>query len=394
MTRLDRRPTGKRHTRSFPPWRPLALVSALVVLSAGCVHYDLPRALRRAPGAATMGVELSNSRGGYRVTSVTRLNGRAKLSEKPTVRIASGSDANWLWAVKAVPSAAPELRARLASQETEKIRRQNARSGSRTHAAVGWGLVFRRAHRVARYLLGHHPPALHATVLLLPPGVKYFRAITRTGRRYLPLTLAFSWPRSNRLEESASLVHAVASTVYEYQHLLVDSKIIPTVGKTRGDREANDEARSHCWSQATFLALESGTKAYVEYKVFRSRAPVARAMSEESMPKLTARDEVRVLAWAPGREPRIRFSDGWAWGTFFEVKSLASYLQQRGIPDLKVVADKPTQMNAVLSVCRAMTQHPLDLTATDGYPPSKVKFVPFFPTSLKVPKLTVAHGGK
>jgi hypothetical protein len=375
------RPSWKPH-RAFLPW----LGFALIAFASGCVHYDVPLAVRRAPGEATVGVALSKSRGRYKVTTITRLNGSVRLSEKPTVRIASGSVANWQWAVKAVPSAVPGWKAWLTSKKIAKLRQEDARPGSWAHAAAGWDSAFGRAHRVVRYLLGRQPPALHATLLLLPPGVKYSRAITRTGNHYFPLTLAFNWPTSNQLAEPASLAKAVTTTVYEYQHLLVDSNVIPPTGRTAGARAANDEARSHCWSQSTFLALESGTEAYIEYKVSRSRVPTTTAVLEESMPKLTVREEVQAQKRAPGRRPHIRFSDGLAWGTFFEIQSLANYLQLRGNPKLRVTADEPSQMNAILSVCRAMTQQPLDITATDGYPPSKVKFVPFFPANLKAPK--------
>ena len=357
----------------------LVVVSAL--FAAGCVHYDIPRQAMQAPGADTWAVSMPNSHPGYHVTSFTRLNGAVPLSGKPTVAISTGSDGDWQWTVKAVPSVAQSWRAWLAYKKTQNLRMENERSGNWTHAASGWHFAFQRAHRVARYLLGHEPPALHATILLLPEGAKYSGRVTKSGKGYFPLTFAFYWSESNQLQGFASLLYAVTRTMWEYQHLLVDTKVIAPVGKTKGDRTTNDEARSQCWFHSTFLALEAGTTADMEYSV--SRANAAMSLLEQSAPHAVSTGGSTESGASASRRPRIRLSQALPWGEFFEIESVANYLKQRGVPKLRVVANHPAEMNDVLSVCRAMTQHPLDVTATNGYPPPQVQFVPFFPAKLK-----------
>jgi hypothetical protein len=338
---------------------------------------------------------MSKSGSGYRVTSTTQLNGSATLTEKPSVRIASGSDGNWEWVVKAVPSVVAGSKTWPPSAKAQEKIREDARAGEWDSEASDWGSAFRRAHQVAKYLLGRRPPALHATLLLLPYGVKYSRAFTKEAARYFPLTFAYYyWPRSKHFNESASLATAVTSVIYEYQHLLVASWIIAPVGKDKGSRAANNEARSRCWSQSTFLALEAGTTAQIEYKAAQARGPMMVAMFKQSMPQQTTHAQIRVPALSPGSRPRIRFRDAYAWGSFFEIESLARYLQLRRIPDLRVTADNPSQMNAVFSVCRAMTQRPLDVTTSDGYPPLQVEFVPLFPRNQKGLRPSVAPGTK
>lgn len=371
----------------------LAGLFVLAMLSAaGCIHYDAPRQLMRAPGIDTWAVSMPRSHPGYHVTSITRLNGNVPLAGKPTVIISSGADGDWQWTVKAVPSVAQSWKAWLAYKKTKKLRMENERSGNWTHAASGWKFAFERARRVARYLLGHQPPAFHPTILLLPEGVKYSGKVTETGKQYFPVTFAFYWPASNQLQGFASLLNAVTRTMWEYQHLLVDTKIIAPVGKTKADKETNDEARSQCWFQSTLLALAAGTKTTMDYKVSRSSAAIA--LLEQSAPHHVSTNESGESAASSSIPPRIRFSEALLWGKFFEIESLANYLKQRGVPKLHIVANNPAEMNAVLSVCRAMTQHPLDVTATNGYPPSQVHYVPFFPAKLNGDRPRPTAGGK
>ncbi len=393
MNRFNCQRAGRRDTNAIPHLCIFVLGLALTAFGAGCVRYDVPRAQVRTPGVASWGVEVAKSGGGYRVTSTTQLNGRATLWEKPSVQIVSGTDESWEWVVKAVPSVATGSKALTGGAKLQQNGRDDASDGKLPHAAPDWGEAFRRAHRVARYLLGRRPPALHATLLLLPYGVRYSRAFTKAATHYFPLTFAYYyWPRSKHFKESASLATAVTSVIYEYQHLLVASKTIAPVGKTKGSRAANNEARSRCWSQSTFLALEAGTTAHIEYGVPQVRGQTVVAMFKQSMPQQTTNAQIRVPALPPGSQPHIRFSDAYAWGSFFEIESLARYLQLRGVPNLRVMADNPSEANAVFSVCRAMTQHPVDITATNGYPPSQVQFLPFFPGNRKGPRPSVASG--
>ncbi len=168
--------------------------------------------------------------------------------------------------------------------------------------------------------------------------------------------------------------------MYEYQHLLVDAKMIAAVGDTRGDRAANDEARSQCWSDAVFLALNAGTKTSMEWRISRARAAVS-LLQQSTRYDVNSGGTGGAGASRDARA-RVPYPEAYAWGRFFEVESLVGYLRARGLSKLTVVDNRPDAMNAVMSVCRAMTRHPLDLAARNGYPASQVRFVPFFPANI------------
>lgn len=329
----------------------------------------------------------------YRVTSVTKLEGGRGLHGKPTAVIASGSYRTWQWHVKAAPSLVPAWKAWRANKRVRADRAMARQTGNWSRAATGWGLAFQRAHRVARYLLARPPLPLHATVLLVPEGVRYDPKVTATGSGYLPLTLAFHWPSTNQLQQFAALARAVDTIVLEYQRLLAAAAVIKSAGASKGNRAADAYARSVCWQESTYLALEAGTPAALRWRI----SPRARAallmLQQSSQLKISNASGGRKGASGHGR-PRIPYAQAANWGGYFAVESLVGYLKQRGAPDSKVVANKPSEMNAVMSVCRAMSQHPLDITVTGGYPPSRVQFVPFFPANLKAPKQRPASGAK
>lgn len=350
------------------------LVLAAALLASGCAafyRYDLPKGLMNAPSVQVWAVSLSRSDSQYRVTATTRLNGDAPLHEKARSLLASGADGDWQWRVIAVPSLLKSWTDWEGEKRNLKIRREALDSGNWFHSAMGWDLAFQRAHRVARYLLGHPPLSLHATVLLVPDGVNYDQRVTDAGKDYFPLTLAFYWPSSKR---PTAFIGAITRTMYEYQHLLVDSGAIPPVGNDAADREANDEARSQCWSDSTFLALVAGTSSSMQWNVSAARA--ALALLDQSN-QSTVNEEQGKNTNAPQRGA-IRFSDAYAWGRLFEVESVAAYLQKKGNSAVAIRANQLAEANAVFSVCQAMTQHPLDLVS-GAYPPSHVRFSPFFP---------------
>jgi len=354
----------------------LAFFFPVFVLGCGVFYrYDAPRAVIDMSGAEVWAVSLSASGRRYHVTSTTRLNGQARLHEQPTASIATGTVGDWQWTVMAVPSVVPSWRAWQEEKRNTKVRQEAIRSGNWLHSAAGWDLAFQRARRVAQYLLGRPPLPFHATLLLLPEGVRYNKRISEAGKGYVPLTLAFYWPNSKR---PAAFIGVVTRTMYEYQHLLVDSGFISPVGNGKGDRTANDEARSQCWSDSTFLALEAGTPSSVQWKVSQARA--ALALLDQSNQQKVNGEGGQGLAM-PEVGP-IRYSDAYMWGRFFEVESVAAYLRSRGDSTALIHASDPAQVNALLSVCRAMTQQPRDLTK-GPYPASQVEYVPFFPKEFK-----------
>jgi hypothetical protein len=77
----------------------------------------------------------------------------------------------------------------------------------------------------------------------------------------------------------------------------------------------------------------------------------------------------------------IPFSEAYMWGRFFEVQSIAAYFRVKNIPSTRVEAKDLTRISSVMSVCRAMTLAPADVT-NGGYPTSQIKYAPYFPAQV------------
>jgi hypothetical protein len=258
--------------------------------------------------------------------------------------------------------------------------------GSWDHPAADWREAFERAYRVVGYLLDGDPLPMRATVLLVPEGASYQRAVTETGTSYVPITLAFHYPASPSGSDEATrqglsaLVGAVSRTVTEYQHVVFEAAPTRNAwGHNDVEKAINDEALSECWRQSTLVALLSGTDSAI---TFHPKDSVGQAAGVQR----TTANQVPFEPPTPanlrdgcGRR-RVKYSEAYGLGISAEGQSVIDYLRERGIRSLTVPANDPAAMNSLLSVCRAMTTHPINLGG-GTYPPSLVQYVPFFPPS-------------
>lgn len=346
---------------------------ALAVTPVYGQRSDIPKELVNAPDMERWAVGWIDVKTGYKVVSVTKFNGHSKLHEDANILIESGKIGNWDWQVEAVPSIAPNWNDFQAQARTKKVIQEAEQSQNWLHTASNWTLAFERAHRVALYLLGREPLPLRVTLLLIPDGVKYNKQITERRTDGAPLTLAFYWQDS----KPATFLEDVATTMYEYQHLLVDSKMIPAEGHGIGDQTTNDEARSQCWSDATNLALLAGSSSRMEWKASNAQAALALLQQSE---QIEANDRGNGTTTNGDRGDRIPYADAYLYGRLFEVESVSGYFQEKGL-SLYVEAKDLNRVNSFMSVCRAMTQSPADVT-NGGYPAAQVQYVPFFPPNL------------
>jgi hypothetical protein len=323
-------------------------------------------------------VRAQKSESGYRTHSITRLNGAGPMGGERTSVVASGSAGNWQWEVRAVPSLLPSLKAWQSDKEVQLV------AGSpddRRSPAASWQQAFARAYKVVDYLLGRPPLPTKLTLLLVPKGSAYKNVFVQTGKGYIPLTFAFYYPlaasetdalTSDRFE---AMVKAVSKAVHEYQHTLVDTVAIEPMGNNQIDKTINSEIRSQCWAVSTTLALASGTTSNLKWNPVLPDELIDRSMGH-STPRATANEAQE----NPRPKPRS-FSDADLWAGHLFAKNISAYLRERGFPEAKVEYNDPAGMNAVLSLCVAITQHPRDLTVA-LYPASQVQFVPFFSPTL------------
>jgi hypothetical protein len=356
----------------------LGLISSALT---GCIRYrfDLPAAMLQAPDSQIWGVSFEGSGSDYRIRSLTRLNGSHGNHSDPNALIASGNVENWQWEVRAVPSLLPSWKA---WESDSKVQQRAVEPDSWDHPAATWQQAFSRAYKVVTYLLGRQPVPLKLTVLLVPDGSGYEKTIVQNGNGVIPLTFAFHYPPPDSDSTTftaarfSALVEAVSRSIYEYQHILVATNVIQPVGNNETDKTINDETRSHCWFDSTFLALTAGTHTETTW------TPAPAALLEESTHHTTSLETQKGTGAAQDSDvaPNRRYSDAVLWARYLESKSVFSYLQQAGINNGKVTSNEYRGMNAMLSVCRAMTQHPLDLTS-GSYPPKQVEYAPFFPAN-------------
>jgi hypothetical protein len=308
-------------------------------------------------------VTLTESSRGYHVVSVTSLDGRL-TAQSPKVEIASGAFRGWRWQVEADPTLLPSWKAWQSDKKVQKSARLPEDDWN--YPALDWRRAFERAHQVVSYLLGSQPLPLDATVVLVPEGSAYHQTFDQEEGDAIPLTLGLYYPSGaslssdNQFERFTALIGAVSGIIREYERILVATGAIKPMGKDEAARTVNQEGQSICWDESTFLALAAGTH-------FVSRLRWDQQGSADQ------------LAHYP--PTAIKLSDAVYWGALREAESIGWYLEFRGMRNHTFSAKNPAAMNAVLSVCRAMTQHPFDLT-TGAYPAPQVQYVPFFPATL------------
>ncbi len=364
---------------------------ALTLLSAtltACTRYryDAPKWMLQSENVQFRGVATLESKPPYRISSETRLNGSKPVGDKPTAVIASGVTENWQWEVRAVPSLLPSWEA---WKRDKRFLLRSQGQDDWSHPVATWDQAFSRAFKVASYLLGKPPLPMKATILLVPDGTSYHKVFTQMGDAFIPLTFAFYYPSSESgsyeltSERFSALVDAVATMLYEYQHVLVSTNAIGPVGTNITDKTINDESRSHCWGHSTLLALTSGSHTNITWDPAAARAVLFADSASQNI-SLEAGDQPSAAGRVEENAGR-RYPDALLWGRELEFKNLFLYLRERGIREPKVQSNDPAAMNAVLSFCRATTQHPRDLTA-GTYPPAEVEYVPFFPPSLTADK--------
>jgi hypothetical protein len=349
--------------------RRMRAVLALLVmcsLSAAAQHYkyDIPEDTMKSAGSQVWGVGVKRSHAGYKAHSMTRLNGTEPIREVPTAAITAGTTGVWQWEVRAVPSLVP-------SWETWKndprvqIRAQGPDDWS--HPVATWEQAFGRAYKVVEYLLGRPPLPMKLTLLLFPKASAYDKIVVREDASAIPLTLAFYYPPATEPGTPAryeAMLLAVSTSIYEYQHPYPQLEAIAPMGENKTDKVINDEARSQCWYDSTFLALTANTHSETAW----NPAPPGKIPPGERHPN-----------------EKRRYEDAWEWGVYLELGMVSDYLKQRGIAHNTVLSNDPAGMNAVLSACRALTQRPFDLTS-GPYPPAQIGFVPFFPDPLPPPR--------
>jgi hypothetical protein len=361
-----------------------------MVALTGCLRYRfaLPNSVLQAPDTQIWGVNFQKSGSGYRIHSITKFNGSKPLNAEPTAPLASGKTETWQWEVLAVPSLLPSWKA---WQDDKKVQQRIASQDDWSHPAANWEQAFSRSYKVVNFLLGRPPLPMKLKVLLIPDGSAYHKDFVQTGDGFVPLTFAFYYPSSENKELTgarfSALVEAVSKSIYEYQHVMDDTGMIKLIGKDETDQTINDEARSHCWYDSNFFALTSGTHTSVRWNPPTPQDLMA-ASATHNTSLVTGKQD------AEGEQEKKRnFSDAALWGRYLEAKSISAYLQERGIRDGEVLSNDPARMNAVLSLCRAMTQQPLDLTA-GAYPASKVDYVAFFPPTPDTAKAKEETGAK
>jgi len=342
-------------------------------------RFPVSREMMQAPDTQIWAVRAKKSGSSYRTRSITRLKGADRMVGEPTSTITSGSTENWQWEVLAVPSLMLSLKA---WQDDKEVRLAASGSNEWDHPATTWEEAFARAYKVVNYLLGRPPLPMKLTLLLVPKGTAYEKVFDQTGNDFIPLTFVFHYPvaasESDTLASDgfSALVEAISEAVHEYQHTLVDTKTIEPMGKDETDKAINSEIRSQCWTHATALAVASGTSSYLKWNP---------TLPDELIGRKTGHN--------PQENPQPksqRFSDAYLWAGHLVAKNLSAYLLERGYAEAKVEYSDLAGMNAVLSFCAAITQHPRDLTL-GSYPTFQVEYVPFFSSSLSSHK---QGGGK
>lgn len=357
----------------------------VLVLLIGCYRSPVSREIMQAPGNQIWTVQTQKSGSGYRTHSTTSLNGADPMRDQPTAVIASGSTGNWQWEVRAVPSLLSSWKA---WQSDKEVQLTAGTPDDWSHPAASWEQAFERAYKTVNYLLGGTPPPAKVTLLLIPKGSAYKKVFVQTGNGSIPLTFAFYYPSAGSETDSltsdrfAALVKAVSTFVHEYQHTLVKTEAIEQKGDNVTDRTINSEIRSQCWEESTTFSLATGTESSLKWTPALPDELIERSTGHSASRE--TRKPANDIQENPRPRPR-RFSDAELWGGHLLAKNVSAYLLDRGFPKAEVSNSDLKGMNALLSFCRAITQHPRDLTA-GPYAPSQIEYIPFFSSTLNPEK--------
>ncbi len=352
----------------------LAIILGSAAVAAGSTQgaSGLPRQPEMKQAAAqTQNGDASNaivkkSESGYHVVSVTNLVGVPAQGEKTTdVEIASGAFQGWTWKVEADPSLLASWGAWESFGRVKKSAQLPANDWS--YPAFDWTRAFERIYRLLSYLLGHEPLGLDATLILVPEGTAYHASVDRVEDAAVPITLGFHFPAeasSSKLDQAkrfGAVLQASTDTINRYYDVLVAEDLTTQIGQDEAAKRVNEEAVGICWSESMSLVLMAAGPRYHSSLHWNQQA--------------SASD----LAHYP--PTKIQLADAFYWAGLREAESISGYLEAKGMKNHTFSGKDPAAMNAVLSVCRAMTQHPLDLTIS-AYPPSQIQYVPFFPDPL------------
>lgn len=359
----------------------LRLILSATLLSAGLLgcsgyryRFPVSNEILQAPETEIHAVKLQKSGSGYIAHSITRLNGTKPMEGEPTALIASGTTEVWQWEVRAVPALLPSWKA---WQNDKKVQLRAVNPDDWQHPAATWEQAFARVYKVVNYLLGKNPLPVKLTLLLIPDGTAYNKTLVQSGNGFVPLTFAFYYPSASTAntltaDQFSALVQAVSLTIHEYQHVMTDSGLLNTPGNNEIDKTINDENRSQCFFESALLALTSGTHTELKWEAGMARE----ALLAGSTSHQTALETEGAID-----KPQRRYADATLWARYLYAKNMLAYLQTRGPGTERVLSNQPSGMNAVLSVCRAMTRQPIDLTV-GIYPPIEIEYIPFFPAKL------------
>lgn len=302
---------------------------------------------------------------GYHIISITNLNGKPG-GQTDFVEIANGRFQNWRWSVKVESSLLPSWNAYERSGRVKKTAQLAPDDWG--HPAFDWGRAFGRAYLAIRYLLGRQPIALNATVLLIPDGQEYRAHFDQVDAGTVPITLGFPFPtdtsasKPEQAKRMTTILQAITELAHQYGRVLVDENLVPTKGQDETSKTVNKEADGACWMESTDLVfMAAGGN-------FRSTLQWSQQTSADDL----------------ARHPPSKIPPGEIgyWASLREAESISGYLEMKGLKNRNFSGKDPAAMNAVLSVCRAMTQRAIDLTA-GPYPPAQILYVPFFPNRLK-----------
>lgn len=302
---------------------------------------------------------------GYNVISVTNLVGTPR-KEVSLDEVAADSFKNWRWTIKADSALLSSWNVYESSDRFKKTALLSADDWS--YPAFDWNRGFGRTYLVAKYLLGREPVGLDATVLLIPERQAYHRTFEETEASGIPITLGFPFPgdtSSSKIEQAkrqSTILQAIAEISHQYSRALVDENLTAQQGKDSASREVNREALGACWIESTVMVFMAASGH------FRSTIHWNQQSSADDL-------ERRPPSTIP--PDKIAY-----WASLREAESISGYLEMKGLKNRKFSGKDPAPMNAVLSVCRTITQHPVDLTL-GPYPPSQIQYVSFFPDKPK-----------
>lgn len=307
----------------------------------------------------------NRSADGYQVTSTTNLDG-APAGQIAFAEVGSGVFHNWRWTVKADPSLLPSWNV---YANSERVKKSAALAGNDwSYPVFEWKRGFERVYLLASYLLGREPAPLNATILLVPEGQEFESTFDQAASAEVPITLGFHFPadtsptKTEQAKRDTTVLQAIMEMAHQYSRVLVDKNLVLVRGTDESSRTVNKEADGACWAESADLVFAASGGH------FRFRIQWNQQTSGEEL-----------AHHPPSTIPREKIG---YWASLRQAESISGYLEMRRLKNRNFSSKNLGPMNAVLSVCRAMTQSPVDLAA-GPYPPSQILDVPFFPDKLK-----------